>query len=32
MSLVLNLYLIFISGKSERMRYSNNPNYEVIRR
>nr|DAF54909.1 MAG TPA: hypothetical protein [Siphoviridae sp. ctqPo10]DAK25474.1 MAG TPA: hypothetical protein [Caudoviricetes sp.]DAS26396.1 MAG TPA: hypothetical protein [Caudoviricetes sp.]DAT99535.1 MAG TPA: hypothetical protein [Caudoviricetes sp.] len=32
MSLVLNLYLIGISGKSERMRYSNNPNYEVIRR
>ena len=32
MSLILNLYLIGISGKSERMRYSNNSNYEVIRR
>ena len=32
MSLILNLYLIGISGKSERMRYSNKSNYEVIRR
>ena len=32
MSLILNLYLIGISGESERMRYSNNSNYEVIRR
>lgn len=32
MSLIPNLYLIGISGKSERMRYGNNSNYEVIRR